>query len=173
MAQVVVEMIFQEFGYEVYPHGYESYLTNIIKFMKKEGANIPVRKVRATPDLFIYDSESNEGFFLEVKATTTSDEAKYWIPQSTLREYQIYWPEAILVIYCISSMNIYCRSVNEISIDQLPVEQSPVSGGNNYVINLEQDFQILPDRFRLIDATGYQKFCERVRKEVLSQFSGF
>lgn len=170
LAQVVVETIFQEFGYVVYPYGYESYLTNIIKFMRKEDANVPVRKVRATPDLFIYDRELNDGFFLEVKATTAPDETHFWISQSVLQGYQIYWPEAILIIYCIPSMNIYCRPVSEILIDQLPLEQSALTGGNNYVINLKQDFQILPDRFRLIDANGYQEFCKRVRR-IVSQFS--
>jgi DNA-directed RNA polymerase subunit RPC12/RpoP len=169
LAQVVLETIFQEFGYEVYPYGYESYLTNIIKFMRRKDANIPVRKMRATPDLFIYDREINEGFFLEVKATTDL-KTNYRISQSILQGYQRYWPESILVVYCLPSMNIYCRPLNEISIDQLVIKQFPVTGGNNYVINLEQDFQLLPDHFRLIDAKGYQEFCNRVRG-VVSQFT--
>lgn len=169
LAQVVLEAIFQEFGYEVYPYGYESYLTNIIKFMKRKDANIPVRKMRATPDLFIYDREINEGFFLEVKATTDL-KTNYRISQSVLQGYQRYWPESILVVYCLPSMNIYCRPLNEISIDQLSIKQFPVTGGNNYVINLEQDFQLLLDHFRLIDANGYQEFCNSVRG-VVSQFT--
>ena len=84
VAQVVVETIFQVFGYEVYPYGYESYLTNIIKFMRKPNPNISVRKTRATPNLFVYDREMNDGFFLEVKATNTPDESAYWIPKFTL-----------------------------------------------------------------------------------------
>ncbi len=172
LAQVAVEMIFQEFGYEVYPYGYESYLTNIIKFMRKKDANISVRKVRATPDLFIYDRELNKGFFLEVKATTAPDETNFWISQFTLQGYQKYWPAAILVIYCIHSMNIYCCPVNEILIDKLPVKQFALTGSNNYVINLKQNFKLLPKRFRLIDTDGYQEFCKRTRG-VISQFSEF
>lgn len=169
LAQVVLETIFLEFGYEVYPYGYESHLTNIIKFMRRKDANIPVRKMRATPDLFIYDREINEGFFLEVKATTDL-KTNYRISQSVLQGYQRYWPESILVVYCLPSMNIYCRPLNEISIDQLVIKQFPATGDNNYVINLEQDFQLLPDHFRLIDANGYREFCNSVRG-VVSQFT--
>ena len=163
LSQVIIEAIFQEFGYEVYPYGYESYLTNIIKFMRKGNANIPTIKVRSTPDLFVYDRELNDGFFLEVKATNTPDETKFWIPKLTLQNYINYWPEAILVIYCIPSMNIYCRQVKDISTERLPIEQSPTGGHENYVINIKSKFLSLPYFFRLIEPTRYQDFCQRIR----------
>lgn len=170
LAQVVIEAIFLEFGYEVYPYGYESYLTNIIKFMKKGDANIPVRKMRATPDLFVYDREFNDGFFLEVKATNTPDETEYWVSKPTLHSYLSYWPEAILIIYCIPSMNIYCRQVSDISPEHLTVERSDINGHDNYIINLKTDFLSLPDRFRLIEPIRYQEFCQRI-KSILQIFS--
>lgn len=163
LAQVIIEAVFQEFGYEVYPYGYESYLTNIIRFMRKENANIPVRKVRATPDLFVYDRELNDGFFLEVKATNTPDETKFWVSKFTLQTYATYWPEAVLVIYCLPSMNIYCRQVKDISLDQLPIEQSPIGSHENYVVNLKSEFLTLPSFFRLIEPSRYQDFCQRIR----------
>ena len=170
LSQVVIETIFQEFGYEVYPYGYESYLTNIIKSMRKGNANIPVRKLRATPDLIVYDRELNDGFFLEVKATNTPDETKFWISKPTLQSYITYWPEAILIIYCIQSMNIYCRQVKDISPEQLPIEQGPVIDGHEtYIVNLQSGFLTLPQCFRLIEADRYQDFCQRIRK-VLQNF---
>jgi DNA-directed RNA polymerase subunit RPC12/RpoP len=169
LAKAVVEAIFREFGYEVYPFGYESHLTNIIKFMKKGDANIPVRKVRATPDLFVYDRELNDGYFIEIKATTTPYETKYWVSKLILDSYLSYWPEAILVVYCIPSMNIYCRQVSDITPERLIVERSEVSGRENYVVNLKADFFSLPDRFRLINPVRYQEFCQRI-KSVLQVF---
>ena len=163
LAQVVIETIFQEFGYEVYPYGYESYLTNIIKFMKKGEANIPVRKIRATPDLFVYDRESNDGYFLEVKATNTPEETKFWISKWVLDGYNTYWSEAILIIYCIPSMNIYCRQVKDIPLEQLPIEESPLGDHLNYVVNLESEFRTLPSFFRLIEPSRYQDLCQRIR----------
>lgn len=164
LSQVVIETIFQEFGYEVYPYGYESYLTNIIKSMRKSNANISVRKLRATPDLIVYDRELNEGFFLEVKATNTPDETKFWISKPTLQNYITYWPEAILVIYCIQSMNIYCRQIKDISPEQLPIEQGPIIGGHEtYLVNLQSEFLTLSQCFRLIEADKCQDFCQRIR----------
>ena len=164
LAQAIIETIFQEFGYEVYPYGYESYLTNIINSMRKGNANIPIRKLRATPDLIVYDKELNEGYFLEVKATNTPDETKFWISKSKLQNYRTYWPEAILVIYCIPSANVYCRQVMDIPIEQLPIEQIPITGAHEtYVVNLQSEFLTLPQCFRLIKADKYQEFCQRIR----------
>jgi len=169
LAQVIIETIFQEFGYEVYPYGYESYLTNIIRYMRKGNANIPVRKVRATPDLFVYDRELNDGFLLEVKSTNTPDEAKFWVSKFTLQTYANYWPEAVLIIYCVPSMNIYCRQVKDISLEQLPIEQSPINDHENYVVNLKSEFLTLPSFFRLIESSRYQDLCQRIRG-VLQRF---
>jgi hypothetical protein len=162
LAQVIIATIFQEFGYEVYPYGYESHLTNIINSMRKGNANIPVRKLRATPDLIVYDRELNDGFFLEVKATNTPDETRYWLSKPRLQSYIAYWPEAILIVYCIQSMNIYCPQVKDISPEQLPIEQGP-DGHETYIVNLQSEFSTLQQCFRLIKADRYQDFCQRIR----------
>jgi hypothetical protein len=170
LAQVLIETIFQEFGYEVYPYGYESYLTNIIKSMRKGTANLPVRKIRASPDLFVYDRELNDGYLVEVKATTTRDEAHSWISKWTLDTYHQYWSEAMLVVYCIPSGNIYCRQICNIKLDDLPVEQPSTNQWKNYVLNLAEDFQDMPSCFRLIDPNRYKDFTSLLR-QILSQFS--
>jgi len=172
LAQAVIEAIFQEFGYEVYPYGYESYLTNIIKFLRKGNANIPTKKIRATPDLFVYDRELNDGFFLEIKATNTPDESRFWISKYTLQMYLSYWPETVLVIYCIPSVNIYCRQVGDIHLEELPVEQSAMTDRENCVLNLKSDFCTLPKHFRLIESIRYEDFCQRIRG-ILRQFNQF
>ena len=169
IAQVLVELIFLEFGYEVYPFGYESYLTNIIRHMRKGTANVPTRKVRATPDLFVYDREENDGYFLEVKATSTRNEEHYWMSKLTLDIYQQHWPGAFVVVYCIPTGNIYCKQVSEIDSKTLLQEQSSATGYTNYVLNLVQDFQTLPERFRLIETGRYQVFLSRL-KQVLIDF---
>lgn len=169
LAQVIIEAIFREFGYEVYPYGYESNLTNIVKFMRKGSANIPVRKIRATPDLFVYDRELNDGFLLEIKATNTPDETKFWISKWVLDGYNTHWSEAILIIYCIPSMKIYCRQVKDIPLEQLHIEESPIGDHLNYVVNLESEFLTLPSFFRLIEPSRYQDLCQRISR-VLQNF---
>lgn len=168
LAQVIIETIFHEFGYEVYPFGYESYFTNIVKHMRKGNANISTRKVRATPDLFVYDREANDGFIPEIKASSTWDETRYWLSKLTFDTYQTYWPEAILVVYCIPTGNIYCQQISQINQQELLVEQSPTSGWSNYVLNLHKNFQTLPDRFRLIDHAKYENFKPRLMEILVS-----
>lgn len=170
LAQVVIETIFREFGYEVYPYGYERYLASIMRFMSKADANIAARKVRASPDLFVYDRELNDGFFVETKATNVPDESKFWIAKSILDMYLTYWPEAVLVVYCMRSMNIYCRNVRDICLEKLHIERSGITGRDNYVLNLRDEFGVLPDYFRLIEPERYRDFCRRIRG-ILEEFN--
>ena len=170
LAQVVIETIFHEFGYEVYPYGYESYLTNIIKFLKKSNANIPAKKLRATPDLFVYDRELNDGFFLEIKATNAPDESRFWISKSSLQTYFTYWQETVLIVYCMRSMNIYCRHVGDIDPEKLSVERSGITNRENYILNLKDDFNSLPDYFCLIESLRYEELSQRIRG-IIKQFT--
>jgi len=170
LAQVLIETILREFGYEVYPYGYEGYLTGIVSSMRKGGANIAATKVRASPDIFVYDRELNEGFFVETKASNLPDESKFWISKSTLDMYLTYWPEMVIVVYCIRSKNIYCRNIKDIRPEKLPVEKSTITGRDNYVLNLKDEFGVLPDYFRLIDADRYKDFCLRITG-VLKEFN--
>jgi DNA-directed RNA polymerase subunit RPC12/RpoP len=170
LAQVVIETVFREFGYEVYPYGYESYLTNIIKFLRKGNANIPARKVRATPDIFIYDRELNDGFLIEIKATNTPDESKFWISKNAFQTYLVYWPETVLVVYCIPTLNIYCRPINSIHPEELPIERSGITDTENYVLNLKSDFYSLPKHFRLVEPIRYESLRQRIQG-IIRQFS--
>lgn len=169
IAQKIIESIFQEFGYEVYPYGYESYLTNIIKHMKNKYANIPVSKIRATPDLFVYDRAKNEGYLVEVKATTTPDETKYLISKYTVDKYLKYWGEAILIVYCIPSTNVYCSPLSYINFEDLNIEKSRNSDKENYVVNLKDNFYTLSKVFSLIDENEYENYIKKI-KDTLDQF---
>jgi DNA-directed RNA polymerase subunit RPC12/RpoP len=170
LAQVLIETILKEFGYEVYPYGYESYLTGIISSMRKGGANIAATKVRVSPDIFVYDRELNEGFFIETKASNLPDESKFWISKSILDMYLSYWPEMVIVVYCIRSTNIYCRNIKDIALEGLPVVKSGITGRDNYVLNLKDEFGTLPDYFRLIYTDRYKDFCRRIMG-VLKEFN--
>jgi len=169
IAQSIIETIFQEFGYEVYPYGYESYLTNIIKHMKKGNSNVPVMKIRSTPDLYIYDRAENEGFLVEVKASNTPNESEYWIRKYTVDKYLKYWEEAILIIYCIISNNIYCCPIGKIPFENLEITKS-FSKEDMYVINLKENFVSLPEFFSRIDKEEYNSLIKDI-KEILNKFS--
>ena len=172
LAQVVIETIFREFGYEVYPYGYERYLTSITKFMTRGDTSTAARKVRASPDLFVYDRESNDGFFVETKATNSPDESNFWISKPTLDTYLTYWPEIVLVVYCIRSMNIHCRSIRDIRPEELHIKRLRETGRDTYALNLKDEFESLPDHFRLIEPSRYVDFRQRI-KGILKEFNQF
>ena len=169
IGQVIVEAVFQKFGYEVYPYGYENRFTNIVKFTTAKKANTTITKLRATPDLIVYDAESNNGAFVEVKSTTR-DATKFGIGKSVLETYRSHWPESILVVYCIPSGKIYCCPIEDIDTENLDVSTFPNSD-TKYVVNLEEDFQCLSEHFSLIEQEMFEEFQERIQKEVLEQYS--
>jgi hypothetical protein len=173
LAQVIVRTILERFGYEVYPYGYENYFSSITRLATMPSATITAKKIRTTPDLLVYDRDNNEVFFVEVKGTSNKDERRYSLRIDKLDDYRNYWKEAILVVYCLRSGNIYCEKIGQLNYDKVVSrarDNKPVS-----ILDLEQDFRDLPSKFRLIDAEKYQEFCKEVR-EVVGQFgkmSGF
>jgi hypothetical protein len=80
----------------------------------------------------------------------------------TFDTYNAHWPEAILVVYCLPTGNIYCQQVSQINQQELSIEQSPTSGWPNYILNLHKDFHTLADKFRLIDHIKYENFKLRL-----------
>jgi hypothetical protein len=169
LAQDIIETIFLEFGYEVYPYGYESYFTNIIRHLRKEPTNRSVRKVRATPDLFVYDRLKNIGYFLEVKASGCSDESKYWMSKYDLDTYKQFWDEAILIVVCIPSKNIYCKPMSKINTSDLTVTNVPGARHKVYEVNLIDSFHNLPDYFDRIKEDRYFRLVGLIKNE-LSKF---
>jgi len=167
IAQIVVKTILQEFGYDVYPYGYENYLSIVSKSLSASDSNVSARRIRCTPDLFVYHSKSNDALLVEVKTTTTKDESQFFISKTKLDDYAKYWAEAILVIYCLRSGRLYCRRIGNIERQQLKVKAK--FGKHMYELNLKNDFQSLPDVFKLLDEVKYPELCLSI-KNVLREF---
>ncbi len=168
IGQVIVEAIFQKFGYEVYPYGYENRFINIMKFTAKKKANTTVAKLRATPDIFVYDTESNNGAFVEVKSTT-KDVTEFGIKKSVLEIYRSQWPESILVVYCIPSGKLYCCPIENLDLEKLPKSTFP-NNDTKFVLNLEENFQCLSEHFELVEKEELEEFQEKIQKEVLEKY---
>ena len=166
IAQVIVETVFLEFGYEVYPYGYESYFTNIIKHLRRESTNLPIRQVRATPDLFVYDRLKNVGYFAEVKASGWSDESNYWLGKYFFDTYKQFWDEAILIVFCIPSKNIYCKPISDIKTSELNVVTSPVTGYKVYEVNLEATFHTISEYFDRVPKEEFSDFMNLIKHEL-------
>jgi hypothetical protein len=63
IAQALVETILQAFNYDVYPYGYENYLSTVSKSLSTSLSNVSARRIRSTPDLFVYDNKSKDAFW--------------------------------------------------------------------------------------------------------------
>lgn len=149
IAQVVVQTVFEEFGYSICPYGYENYLSGLLPQMKSSDDPV-VKKIRKSPDFFIYDSDLNKGCLAEVKSTA-EDETSYDL-KFNLPEIQAQWAESILVVYGCRSANIYC----------LPISEVQKSKG----IDLKEEFKTLPQFFERINYDRYNAFMDEVRKTV-------
>ncbi len=169
IGQVILESIFRNFGYEVYPYGYESYLTNIIKNLKKNLSNPTVKQIRSTPDTLIYDRELNEGFLIEVK-TTTLNPKNYWIESNTIKKYQDLWNSAILTIIHIPTLKIYCKTIDQINLGELNESTPSFTSNSGYRLNLEEKFINLSEQFRLIDKDELTRFVDRIKNEILKKY---
>ena len=168
IAQVVVKTILQEFNYEVYPYGYENYLSSMSKSISTSNSNISARRIRSTPDLFVYDIKSKESFLVEVKATAAKEETKCFISKSKLDDYAKYWQEAILIMYCLFTGNLYCNQIRNIDLTKLPTNTK--FGKPIYELDLKGSFQSIPDVFKSVDVGRYLEFQPTIQ-EVLKQFS--
>ena len=170
IAQAIIGMIFRDCGYEVYPFGYESYFTNIIKNLKKGNTNVTAMIVRSSPDILVYDGENNNCYLLEIKATNAPNEKSFEMSIYDLEKYKKHWNETILIVYCIRTSNIYCKPFSEIEIETLSKSKFEKTGVESRVLNLEKTFSNLPDLFDLIDRKKYANLIEQFKK-VLSQFN--
>lgn len=112
----LTRVILEESGYEVYPYGYESFLTPLkIKFEKREIKKTEIsKKIRSTPDLLVYDTESTTVELLEVKSTRWD-----WTEGVLVRRlptYRKYWNESILVIVLPAGHFFYAQYMDKLKL---------------------------------------------------------
>jgi hypothetical protein len=138
-----------------------------LKSLSASNSNVSARRIRSTPDLFVFDRKSKESLLVEVKTSTTRDESKCFIAKAKLDDYASYWAEAILVMYCLRSGNLYCQRIGNIQRSQLKVNTT--FGKKLYELNLPKDFLTLPDLFKSLEAGTYSEFYARIRG-ILSEF---
>jgi len=158
IGRAIVETYLIASKYEIYPFGYEYHFVNVTRYIRKSDSDNTMAKLRNMPDLLVYDRTSNETYLLEIKASSTRDESKCLISKPELDNYIKYWPEAILVVYCIPTGKIYCRRIKEIQPESF--EQGILKG--TYSLKLH-DFTDLPTYFTRLKTQEY----DSLRKEVI------
>lgn len=170
MGQVIVEAILRNSGFEIYPYGYESYFTNIIKDMVKKNGNEVVTQIRATPDLYVYDRERNRGFLLEIKTTTSG--INHWeIESEKLEKYNDNWSNATLVVVHMRTLRIFCVKLSELKLDTMSIEESRIGLGRVYAFNLEKQFQEIYDYFTpLTNESVFKTMITKIKENIIDEF---
>jgi len=110
----LIRVILEESGYEVYPYGYESFLTPLkIKFEKREIKQTEIsKKIRSTPDLLVYDPENKAVELLEAKSRRWDRTDDVLI--KALPRYRKYWQDSILVMVLPAGHFFYAQKVNRL-----------------------------------------------------------
>lgn len=110
----LIRVILEESGYEVYPYGYESFLTAMkIKFEKGEIRSTEVsKKIRCTPDLLVYDPDDESVELLEVKSRRWDHTDDVLI--DAIPKYRKYWRESVMVVILPAGHFFYAQRVEKL-----------------------------------------------------------
>lgn len=100
---------------------------------------------------------------IEVK-TTSLVPKNYWIESNIIKKYQELWSSAVLSIVHIPTLNIYCKTIDQINLEEL-VESSQNFAPNlsGYILYLEEKFINLCEQFRLNDKKELTRFVGRIK----------
>ena len=152
LALSVVSTVLEAFGYEVYPYTLEDQLAPVLRHIRQKDQAAPLRKLGGSPDLFVLDREPGEGRFIEVLDAEVPDESRLWASRFWLSSLRDRWPESVLVVYCMPSMNIYARAAGSLQLESFPVEHSPLTGRFHCALDLKRDLGPPEAVFRRIGA---------------------
>jgi len=171
LALSVVSTVLEVFGYEVYPYTTEDQLATVLRQIRQKDTAAPLHKLGGSPDLFVLDRELGEGRFVEVLDAEVPDESRFWASKFMLSSLRDRWPEAVLMIYCMPSMNIYARAAGSLQLESFPVEHSPLTGRFHCVMDLKRDLGPPEAVFRRIDPRRHYELTKRLRAAVLRSVS--
>lgn len=171
LALSVVSTVLELFGYEVYPYTTEDQLASVLRQIRQKDTAAPLHKLGGSPDLFVLDRELGEGRFVEVLDAEVPDESRFWASRFMFSSLRDRWPEAVLMVYCMPSMNIYARVAGSLQLESLPVEHSPLTGRFHCVMDLKRDLGPPEAVFRRIDPRRHYELMKRLRAAVLRSVS--
>ncbi len=173
IAQSIVEGVFRKFNFEVFPYGYESYLTNVIKSLSKSDSNHIVKKLRCTPDCIIYDTNLNEANLLEIKSTRL-DIDRYWLSVDDLNKYKTHWPEALLTILHTPTFSLFFKVISDLDTKSKVTEESGFHGNDSrmgYRFDLNTEFESIETYFASIPNDSCVEYLEKIKIRIKDTFN--
>jgi hypothetical protein len=161
IGKAVIEAYLGYFGYEIYPFGYENHYANVTRFIKRDPLKTTLTKIRAMPDLLVFDRVSGESELVEVKTSSSKNSKEFWIGKDRFDNYNTHWPEAILVVYMLSFGKVHCSRISELKISRegfLPHSTDP-----GYYLDLSL-FSDLLQYFSKMDRSKYDDLSKKIQK---------
>lgn len=153
--KVLVRALLEKSGYLVCPYGYESSYSHITKKLQEKGAlNTPTaRRLKATPDLLVFDEQRKEAMLVEVKMRNAPDETSLGFLK--LGRYRRFWNDSILVVAVPCGHVLYAQRVCNLEIKR------------NY--NVETDFERFEDVFKRISSGDITDFTSKAVQIIKKQ----
>jgi hypothetical protein len=116
----VVKVLLEKAGYLVLPYGYESMLSGLRRRLGEKGTkkSRTVRRIRASPDLLVYDDERKDLMLVEVKMRKAKKETKILIYGRMISNYKEFWNDSILVVVVPCGDILYAQRVGELEVKE-------------------------------------------------------
>lgn len=116
----VVKVLLEKSGYLVLPYGYESTLSGIRRRLREKGTrkSRTVRRIRASPDLLVYDDKRKDLMLVEVKMRNAKEETRILIYASKMENYKEFWNDSIIVVVVPCGNVFYAQRVGELEIKE-------------------------------------------------------
>ena len=116
----VVKVLLEKSGYLVLPYGYESTLSGIRRRLGEKGTrkSRTVRRIRASPDLLVYDDKRKDLMLVEVKMRNAKEETRILIYASKMENYKEFWNDSIIVVVVPCGNVFYAQRVGELEIKE-------------------------------------------------------
>lgn len=116
----VVKVLLEKSGYLVLPYGYESMLSGLRRRLSEKGTkkSRTVRRIRASPDLLVYDDKRKDLMLVEVKMRKAKKETKILIYAKLTANYKEFWNDSILVVVVPCGNIFYAQGVGELEVKE-------------------------------------------------------
>lgn len=116
LAKEIVRSLLEGSKYKTYPYGYESFLSDIRQSIHggRSATHGTIERIRSHPDLIVYDGDTNELRLVEVKYRDLQSTERVGIARRSVRWYQRYWRDSVLVIVLPAGKIFYAQYVRKL-----------------------------------------------------------
>jgi hypothetical protein len=166
IATAIARSLFEYYSYEVRHSGYEYSTPEWVNSLKSGDPNPAAARIRAMPDLRVYDRELNNLYDVEVK-TTKQPSSRWRYRKDQIDTISYYHPEAILMVYVQPEHDFYTQRIRRINWGDTTMYtfDSQVF----YEVNLQCVFIKPTELFEQMTLDDYYPFLDGA-KQILREF---